>query len=291
MRAIRELATNYASALDAIERDLLKVYEKYAENGVLTNAEMTKYNRLTSLRAQLVGEIKPLMLENARLTEKLARVQYEEAFYRYAWSIDQAVGVKLRWGLLNPETVKAASASALREISLRDLPARAWNRIDRAITQGLIRGVSMPQMMRDVRAATDLSKFDAMRIVRTEAHLARERGNFRVSEIAVERGVILKRMWVASLDDRTRSSHAGLDGVKVDPGEMFPGGAMYPGGFGRPEEDINCRCTVVDVIEGLEPELRRTDTGVEPYTTFGDWAQARGIRGSRYGQRYNFTRR
>jgi hypothetical protein len=66
--------------------------------------------------------------------------------------------------------------------------------------------------------------------------------------------------------------------------EPFSNGDDYP-------SDINCRCTVIDVIEGLEPELRRTrEDGVQPYQTFATWADAHGVDGSRYGERYDYTR-
>lgn len=60
--------------------------------------------------------------------------------------------------------------------------------------------------------------------------------------------------------------------------------AMYPGGFGSPDMDINCRCTVRAEIEGMEPDLRRArdpETGkniVIGNTTYEDWAKGKGIK-------------
>ena len=148
----------------------------------------------------------------------------------------------------------------------------------------------MPEMMRGVRDAMGISARQAMVIARTEAHRAREIGHLDASLASAEKGVDLRRVWDAALDNRTRDSHARLDGVKVKLGEKFLGMTERPGGFGIASEDINCRCTVTDVIEGYEPENRRTSEGSdpEPYRTFREWSRHNGITRSRYGQTYQF---
>lgn len=302
--AIRELARNYAAAIDAIRNDLARLYERYAENGKLTHAEMSKFNRLASLEKQLTGTIRPAALKNERVIEKVARVQYEESFYRHAWSIDQNVGVSLRWGLLSPEQVKAAVENPLRHLAKRELSRATLTRVRRAISQGLIRGVTLRKMMNEVREAMDVTANDAMRIVRTEAHRARELGNWDVTQKAAELGLDMVKVWDATLDNRTRSTHGSMDGqrrkvvvtddgVKLEKPFRSPNGATatYPGGFGVAREDINCRCDAVDEIVGFPPEVRRVrDEGIQPYQTFREWAQSRGVKGSRYGEKYNFAK-
>lgn len=292
-RALRELVRNYADALDSIRAQLSRVYERYSVNGVLTNAEMSRYNRLAALEKSIIDELRPVVAQQNRLIELATEVQYDEAFYRYAWSYDQAVGVPLRWGTLDAAQVRAAVDNPLRHLATRDLGAATVTRIRRSIAQGIIRGASMPAMMRDVRGAMGTTAADAMRIVRTEAHRARELGGWQTAQDATSQGVQIKRRWSASLDTKTRDSHASIDGEEVGPEERFSNGLMYPGDpAGSAAEVINCRCSVDDIIEGLEPELRRTrDRGVEPYQTFTQWANDRGVRASRYGQRYNFVRR
>ena len=144
-------------------------------------------------------------------------------------------------------------------------------------------------MMRGVRDAIGVTARQAMTIARTEAHRARELGHLMASQEAADKGVELWRVWDAALDDRTRSTHARLDGKKVKAGKPFTGSVYYPGGWGIASEDINCRCTVTDVIEGYEPKGRRAEGEVQPYQTFPAWAKDHGITGSRYGQKYNFT--
>ena len=54
------------------------------------------------------------------------------------------------------------------------------------------------------------------------------------------------KQWDATLDKRTRDSHAQVDGEIRELDEKFSNGLMYPGDpNGRPEEVINCRCALL----------------------------------------------
>lgn len=291
-RIERELASNYAEAINAIRSDMARVYERYAIDGKISNAEMTRYNRLRSLDQQIVTELRPTIEANRKLMEKAAEVQYDEAFFRRAWSIDQAAGVSLRWGTLSAEQVRAAVANDLRHLAQRGVARETLERVRRAISQGVIRGSTLRQMMMGVRGAMENTAGQAMRIVRTEAHRSRELGGLAARESAVSQGVQLSRIWDASLDTRTRNSHARLDGKPESEWRLGGVKPEYPGDPRlAPEHSINCRCTATDVVEGFEPKVRRTrEDGIKPYQTFGAWAERRGIRASRYGEEYNFLR-
>ena len=274
-------------SLRAVHKELRGLYKKYSVNGVLTNAEMTRYNRNAAMQRQLSEILKPYAVRNTELLRTLTESQYEASFYRTAWSYDNTLRTSLGWGQIPIRQVKAAVWNRYNKGSLARLSIAHRTRLQRAITQGITRGLSLPKMMREVRDALGVTQRQAMMITRTEAHRAREVGHLGASQDAMDKGVELWRVWDAALDSRTRDTHAQLDGKRVKPGESFPGGAEYPGGFGIASEDINCRCTVTDVIEGYEPTGRRVDGEVQPYQTFGEWARSNGITQSRYGQRYN----
>ena len=70
--------------------------------------------------------------------------------------------------------------------------------------------------------------------------------------------------WITSKDERVRSSHAPMHGVKVPYNQDFvlPTGAsgFGPGMIGAASEDINCRCFyAVDVM----PESGILEAGTE----------------------------
>lgn len=278
----REVISNYAEALKDIRNDIGRIYEKYAENGKLTNAEMSKYNRLTSLEKQLTEDIGPVFRKNERLIEKMSQVEYDEGFYRAAWTIDQRTGVALRWGLLNQNAIKAAVANPLRKIAESRLKQDGLIKIRRAVSQGLIRGLSYPNMMREIKGAINGSAADALRIVRTEGQRSQSMGQQANYADARRIGVEVVDVWDAALDDRTRDSHGALDGQKA----QYENGQPYwyvngyrtpgPGQSGVASEDINCRCRVRGEVEEFKPEKRRIAGKIEKYQTYSEWKEKGG---------------
>lgn len=89
----------------------------------------------------------------------------------------------------------------------------------------------------------------------------------------------IRNEWVATLDGRTRSSHADVDGEVREIGEKFSNGSLRPG-QGRPAEAINCRCCLAPVVDGFEPDadVRRDNITGEmiPYQRYNDWAKGNG---------------
>jgi len=282
----RELFINYKTALDDIRVQLSKVYEKYAKAGSLTYAEMSKFNRLEKLQSQLSDILGPTLSKNGRLVENLRKVQYQESFYRHAWAIDQSAGVNLRWGLFNTEVVKAAVNAPgwrdLKNIAIKTLKRDAFTKLDRTITQGLIRGDSYNKMARAIKEdVLERSASNAERIARTEAHRASVQGQLKTYEDAEKLGVEIQRIWDATLDNKTRPEHGELDGQAANEEGFFRtavGPVEGPGLSGVPSFDINCRCAVRPQVKDYEPKVRRIrDEGVQPYITYSEWAKKKGL--------------
>lgn len=87
--------------------------------------------------------------------------------------------------------------------------------------------------------------YNAMRIARTEGHRVQQQSQWNAITEAKKAGCEIVKQWDSTLDGRTRSTHARLDGQIREIDEYFEVDgkkALYPGAFGRPEEDIHCRC-------------------------------------------------
>lgn len=92
------------------------------------------------------------------------------------------------------------------------------------------------------------SKYQAERLVRTEATNA---ANFATMESAttIFPGAQMQKEWIASFDDRTRSTHTEVGASEpIDYNQPFMVGGsfmMYPGDPSGPAaEVVNCRCSV-----------------------------------------------
>lgn len=88
-------------------------------------------------------------------------------------------------------------------------------------------------------------KWQSLRIARTETTTAM---NMAVDKVGNDSGVLLQKEWITADDDKVRNSHRELDGDRVEIGETFANGLLYPGDpNGSAGEVINCRCTFLQV--------------------------------------------
>jgi len=133
--------------------------------------------------------------------------------------------------------------------------------IGELINKALQEGWSIPQMQ---NAITDLfsiwESYRTERIARTETIRASNAGS---RELFQEWGV-QKHEWLSTKDDRTRTydntdgkyDHLEADGQVVNIDEPFTVSGeslMFPGDpAGDPGNTINCRCTIIPVVEGME---------------------------------------
>ncbi|HBC94404.1 MAG TPA: hypothetical protein DCZ10_16265 [Pelotomaculum sp.] len=283
-QAEKELINAYKASLKDIRVELSTAYEKYAIAGVLTMAEMMKYGRLVKLEKAIADVVKAVTFTEAKITKKAIRDIFSESYYRTAFALETDAEVALGFTVINPKAVEAAILSPLDRISwperVKDNAQVMVKQIREEITRGIIQGNSYDKTAKAVTERVNVGASKALRIVQTETHRAVSQGTQASFEQAAAKGLIFKRVWVSTLDGRTRDSHRSLDGQKVDIDQPFTirgYTAMYPGGFGIASEDINCRCTVRAEIEGMEPTLRRArdeKTGknkVIKNTTYQEW--------------------
>lgn len=278
----RALAREYREALDVILAELGRLYGSLP----MTPAQRLERRRLANLQFQIEQELTRLYRANRdTLLERLQEL-YRTMYYMTGWAIEKELGgAQLAWGLLNPDVIRAAVLAPIDRLTLDDRLERNRRRIVTAIrnniTQGLILGEAYEDMAKRIRGVLGQDARKARVVARTEGHRIRNQGKFQSAQRAAELGIQMVKVWDATLDMRTRPAHRRLDGVKVGVDEDFnsPAGGKgpAPGNLGRPEDDINCRCTFRLEIAGYPPAVRRTREGMTRYQTYEEWAQARGI--------------
>ena len=137
-----------------------------------------------------------------------------------------------------------------------DVPAdKKWNTkaINAQITQGIVQGESIDKISKRLQNVTDMDKKASVRNARSMMTNAENAGRINSMKDAEEMGLEYEKVWMATHDERTRESHALLDGVSVPVDEKFPNGLMYAGDpSGDPSEYYNCRCSVVRKLVGFK---------------------------------------
>lgn len=147
--------------------------------------------------------------------------------------------------------------------------------ITASVTSSILQGKSIKHMADDLqKRITAMSRDSAIRTARTAVTGAQNAGRMDSYAAAEKMGIKLKKEWLATLDARTRHSHAMLDGEQVAQDKKFSNGCRFPGDpQGPPWEIYNCRCTLIAAVDGVDTSdgLRRTRDGLISDMTYAQW--------------------
>ena len=139
-----------------------------------------------------------------------------------------------------------------------------WNtkQMSSRLLQGILSGDSIPNIASRLLDVVNNNEASAIRNARTMVTGAENSGRLDSYNDLAEKGVIQRKVWIATYDDRTRESHAEINGEEVEIDKVFSNGLMYPGDFEGddvdPSEVWNCRCSMRDHIVGF----RRADGSI-----------------------------
>ena len=118
-----------------------------------------------------------------------------------------------------------------------------WNmqHLQSAVLQGILTGEPMSDIAKRFQSVTDMIESAAIRNARTAVTGSQNAGRIDSYVRAQNMGIKMKQMWMATLDGRTRDSHAIMDGEQQEVGKVFSNGCRYPGDpKGDASEVYNC---------------------------------------------------
>lgn len=203
----------------------------------------------------------------------------------------EALSVGVRFDIRDAHTIKRLILDGKIELPQKklDIPKdMQWNKkqINNSVLQGILQGESIDKISRrifkqamagenlqglDIDEVVDIidkNRNSAIRTARTMVTSAENHGRLDSYMDLAEQGVIEKKVWMSTPDDRTRPSHIDMDGEEQNINAIFSNGCMFPGdGKGPPEEVWNCRCTLHTHIIGIRGAngkieyLKRVETG------------------------------
>lgn len=268
----------YAVALADIKTQTAALMNKVQTSSVLYQLQYKK-----AMAEQIEGIL--TLLESTLVTDTtdyLAEV-YKNGFYGSQYSL-VAQGVPLAFGV-DQKQVAAAINAKIDDYKFSDRIRDNVENLKRVtkmeITRGIANGSTYAEIARNISQHTDENIRRAQIITRTEAHRVQNTARDDAITKAKDNGADIVRMWDSTLDGKTRRTHRKLDGQIREVGEPFEVDGkktMRPGGFGRPEEDINCRCVVLEkprwALKGkrrkLDNEHQFNDDGTLNYISTDD---------------------
>lgn len=252
---LNKLKGIYKKALDDVDDRLAALKGRAETENLQSVIYQIQYQE--ALKKQINGILDTLNGDQfSTISEYLAK-SYESGFVGTMYDI-HGQGVPLIFPIDQEQVVQAVTLDTKLSKPLYNklgedvklLKKRVANNISRGIAQGqsysdIAKNIAVG-MVGNYARMNGGALYNAMRITRTEAHRISQQAAYDALKKAKDNGADVVKQWDATLDKRTRPSHARVDGEIRELDEPFSNGLMKPGDpRGRAAEVINCRCQLL----------------------------------------------
>ena len=191
-----------------------------------------------------------------------------------AFDLEKKAEVDLSFHLYNTSTVRKLLVEDAKILPFKKLKKGKdvlWNfqSIRNEVAKGIIKGESVNKIAKRLYTVIpDRNKALMKTRARTAVTSAQNQGRMERFKEAQSLGINIKKQWIATIDARTRFSHAMLDGQIRDLDEDFEVDGLKirePGDpFAHPSLTCNCRCTMNSILVDFPQEFterRDNETG------------------------------
>lgn len=252
-RVIRQLRQVYNQA----SKDCAAKIQELSMRTDMENLQTIIYQKQyqEALKKQIDGILNELNSNSFNtITDYLGKC-YETGFFGTLYDL-QGQGIPLCFPINQEEVVQALQVDSKISQGLYQRMGEDTDHLKKSIKAELSRGISNGSSWNVVagKIASGMnSPFTkaynrAIGIARTEGHRVQQESTLHCQQRAKSKGADVVKQWDSTLDGVTRPHHIELDGQvkEVDePFEVAGMKVMYPGAFGNPAEDCNCRCCLL----------------------------------------------
>lgn len=250
-------------------------HEKMADEGEITEAEFAQWFTRTVTAGKEWSKVRDEIAEDYHKATQdamllagsgLATIYASNLLYAQS-SIASLVRKYLKKNIKFPKPNK----KRILPKSPDPVKNRIWHRkkIEWVIRSGIKKGYSIDKIARRLHRITNMDRVAAYRAARTGVTSAENMGRIAGMQQAENLGIKMDKIWMATMDDRTRTSHRVINGERVAYEEAFSNGLMYPADeAGDPEEVYNCRCTLGWAPAGIDIDIQQAPEGMGPL----EWA-------------------
>ena len=247
---IKQLEQSYKDAIADIDKFILQLLARKDTENIQSIIYQIKYQE--AIKKELESYLKVLHSKNFNTVDEYLKECYEQAHIGTLFDL-QGQGIPLILPLDQEQMISAITLnSKLSEPLYNTL---GYNvdvlKLDvlREISRGIAQGLSYQEMARNLKNITNVDYNKSLRIAKTEGHRIQQEATYNVQKRAIAKGAKVVKQWDSTLDGKTRPTHRALDGQVVGVDEYFKSEsgykALYPGNFGVPSEDCNCRCCLL----------------------------------------------
>ena len=252
---LNKLKGIYKKALDDVNDRLAALKGRAETENLQSVIYQIQYQE--ALKKQINGILDTLNGDQfSTISEYLAK-SYESGFVGAMYDI-HGQGVPLIFPIDQDQVVQAVTLDTKLSKPLYNKLGEDVNLLKKRVANNISRGIAQGQSYSDIAKniaggmvgnyarMNGGALYNAMRITRTEAHRISQQAAYDALKKAKDNGADVVKQWDATLDKRTRPSHARVDGEIRELDEPFSNGLMKPGDpNGRAAEVINCRCQLL----------------------------------------------
>lgn len=252
---LNKLKGIYKKALDDVNDRLAALKGRAETENLQSVIYQIQYQE--ALKKQINGILDTLNGDQfSTISEYLAK-SYESGFVGVIYDI-HGQGVPLIFPIDQDQVVQAVTLDTKLSKPLYNKLGEDVNLLKKKVANNISRGIAQGQSYSDIAKNIAVGMvgnyarmnggalYNAMRITRTEAHRISQQAAYDALKKAKDNGADVVKQWDATLDKRTRPSHARVDGEIRELDEPFSNGLMKPGDpRGRAAEVINCRCQLL----------------------------------------------
>ena len=250
LEVIEELEKSYQKAIDDINRVITSLLARKDTENLQAIIYQVKYQN--ALKKELEGFLNVLHTRNYTLIDNYLKDCYINSHIGTLFDL-QGQGIPLILPLEQEQMISAITLNSKLSAPLYN--ALGYNvdylktSVRQEISRGIAQSLSYQEIARNVKNTTNVDYNKSLRIAKTEGHRIQCESAYNVQLRAKEKGADIVKQWDSTLDGKTRPTHRLLDGQIVDVDGYFKSDsgykALYPGDFGVPSEDCNCRCALL----------------------------------------------
>lgn len=223
------------------QRQMQKLLQKYQVESTVAKALRATGAALVPLVWDFLARV---YQANARYVQETARVKPKSDSFR----------TQQQREILATLQRAQAPFSKIAFKNLEQAPALI-RRLQSEMRQAIMQGEGVEKLAKRIEAVMQNGAYNARRIAQTERTRVQSQARYEQMLKLSESGVPLKKKWLARMDNRTRDTHARLNGAVEELRTPFANGLLYPGDpRGPAKEVINCRC-VLNVVVGTAKAL------------------------------------
>lgn len=243
---VKALERAYRAALKDINAQI-----KQYQGDDLTQSQIYQRQYQEALKAQVETILDKMNADQYGTIQGYLSGCYQDSFAGVMYDL-KSQGIPVTVPIQQDQVVKAVTTDSKLSKPMYEAMGKYLKplkkRVAAELSRGFASGLHYYDIARNIEQAAHIGLYNAQRIARTEGHRIQCAAALDAQKAAKEAGADVVKQWDATMDGRTRKDHRKLDGQIREIDEPFEVGghkAMAPGQFGRPEEDIHCRCAIL----------------------------------------------